>query len=372
MTLEDRLKAKARELNFDLVGITTPRRPETYAAFRDWLSAGHAGEMHYMKGQATAREDPEAILASVKSIVVVALNYKQPDRSKAAGLRGRIASYAQGQDYHEVMWRKLDDLLAFAQMQVPGCLGRGVVDTAPLLERDFARRAGLGWFGKNTMLIHPTLGSYFFIGALLLSIPLESDPPFATEHCGTCTACLEACPTQAFPEAGVLDSRKCISYLTIELKSQIPEPLRPAMGDWIFGCDACQDVCPWNHKAPDGVEPAFAAQAKPADPDLAELLALTPVQFRERFRYTALMRPKRRGLLRNVCIALGNLSDPAAVAPLKHALHDDEALIRGAAAWALGRLGTPSARAALSLRRELEKDAIVLVEIIAALEMTHA
>jgi epoxyqueuosine reductase len=250
----------------------------------------------------------------------------------------RVARYAHGADYHDVLRRRLNELLAWLQGEVPGVRGRGVVDTAPLLERDFARRAGLGWFGKNTMLLNKRQGSYFFLGALLLDLELRADVPHETAHCGTCTACLDACPTQAFTGPGWLDARRCISYLTIELRGPVPQELRPAVGDWLFGCDVCQEVCPWNRKAPPGREPAFRARPDLDPVDPAELLGLSEEAFRERFRGTALTRAKRRGLLRNAAIVLGNLGDPAALPALERALGDPEPLVREAARWAIGRL----------------------------------
>jgi epoxyqueuosine reductase len=238
-----------------------------------------------------------------------------------------------------------------------------VVDTAPLLERDFARLAGLGWFGKNTMLLNKRLGSYFFLGALLLDIALQPDTPVTTSHCGTCTACLEACPTQAFVGPGQLDARRCISYLTIELRGPIPHALREPMGQWIFGCDVCQEVCPWNRKAPLANEPAFQPRPGLVPANLVELLELSPEAFRQRFRGTTITRAKRRGFLRNVAIALGNSGDPSAVPALVKALQDEEPLVRGAAAWALGRLGTVEAKAALAARSVIETDAMVRAEI---------
>jgi epoxyqueuosine reductase len=234
--------------------------------------------------------------------------------------------------------QRLNKLLAWLQETVPGCRGRGVVDTAPLLERDFARRAGLGWFGKNTMLLNRQMGSYFFLGALLVDPELTPDATQETDHCGTCTACLEACPTQAFPEPGMLDARRCISYLTIEHKGSIPVELRPQMGDWVFGCDVCQEVCPWNHKAPLGKEPAFMARADLEVVDPMELLGLSPEEFRQRFRRTALTRSKRRGLLRNAAIVLGNHGGLDALPALRRALDDREALVREAAQWAIERI----------------------------------
>jgi epoxyqueuosine reductase len=241
----------------------------------------------------------------------------------------------------------LNQLLAAVQMELPDCQGRGVVDTAPLLERDFARRAGLGWFGKNTMLLNQRLGSYFFLGALLLSAELCPDPPQQTSHCGTCTACLNACPTQAFPAPGVLDSRRCLSYLTIELKGPIPEELRGSLGDWVFGCDVCQEVCPWNRKAPPATEPAFQPRADLDSLDLIELLGLSPEEFRRRFRGTALTRAKRRGLLRNAALVLGNRGDPAALPALRRALSDPESIVREAAQWAIAQCTVRSTQCAV-------------------------
>jgi epoxyqueuosine reductase len=240
-----------------------------------------------------------------------------------------------------VLRRRLNQLLAWVQGEVPGCRGRGVVDTAPLLERDFARRAGLGWFGKNTMLIDKRHGSYFFLGALLLDLELVPDPPHEASHCGTCTACLDACPTAAFVGPGMLDSRRCLSYLTIELKGSLPEEMRPAMTEWLFGCDICQEVCPWNRKAVPGREPELASRPDLVALDPVELLGMSEEEFRRRFRGTALWRAKRRGLLRNAALILGNRGDPAALPALRRALDDPEPVIREAARWAIERF-TPT------------------------------
>jgi epoxyqueuosine reductase len=367
----NRLKEHALGLGFDLVGIAPAVSPSGVASLRDWLEQGHAGEMKYMERHAAAREHPRAILPDVKSVVIVAMNYHTDspvDVSRNDVLGGRIASYAWGDDYHEVLRARLNRLLAWVQTEAPGCRGRAVVDTAPLLERDFARLAGLGWFGKNTMLIQKRLGSYFFLGALLLDLELPADEPFTANHCGTCTACLEACPTQAFVAPYQLDARRCISYLTIELRQPIPRELRRGMGDWLFGCDICQDVCPWNRKAARSIEPAF--QPKPT-PDLIDLLQLSPDEFRAQFRGTAFTRPKRGGLLRNAAIALGNSGDPRAVPPLIEALADADPLVRGAAAWALGRLGGDVALTALRDRGSVEADGSVRSEIDAALADNH-
>jgi epoxyqueuosine reductase len=361
VSLESRLKQCARELGFELVGIAPATAADGFERFRAWIDLGCAGEMNYMPRHADARRDPSSILSEVRSVVMVGMNY-YGEASKSESVRaeratesgatlsqsltrthphshtGRVARYAQGEDYHDVLRQRLKQLLAWVQYEVPECRGRGVVDTAPLLERDFARRAGLGWFGKNTMLLNKRLGSYFFLGALLLDIELQPDSAHETTHCGTCTACLDACPTQAFIEPGLLDARRCISYLTIELKGPVPTDLRPPMADWVFGCDICQAVCPWNGKIPATREPAFQPRADLEALDLVELLRLSPGEFRQRFRGTALSRAKRRGLLRNAAMVLGNQGGPAALPALQRALDDPEPLVRQAAQWAIERI----------------------------------
>src|SRR5438445_1070070 len=244
VSLEERIKAQARALGCDLVGIARTSPADGFDRLREWLARGFAGEMHYMHRHERARRDPASILPEVRSVVLVGVSYN-PEEDEGTGRdqpAGKVARYARGPDYHDVLRDRLNRLLAWLRQEVPGCVGRGVVDTAPLLERDFARRAGLGWVGKNTMLIHKKLGSYLFLGALLVDLDLQPDAEHVASHCGTCTACLDACPTQAFTGPGWLDARRCISYLTIELKGAVPEELRPGMGEWIFGCDVCQEV----------------------------------------------------------------------------------------------------------------------------------
>jgi epoxyqueuosine reductase len=345
--LEDRLKRQARALGFDLVGVAAATAADGFDRLRDWLARGYAGEMDYMRRHAEARRDASSVLPEVRSIVMIGMNYRPAEGNRATQgrLTGKVARYAWGEDYHDVLRRRLGSLLAWLQEERPGCRGRAVVDTAPLLERDFARRAGLGWFGKNTMLLNKRLGSYFFLAALLTDLPLRPDSPHETAHCGTCTACLDACPTDAFPEPGWLDARRCISYQTIELKGLVPEELRPALGDWVFGCDICQEVCPWNRKAPVGAQPELSGSAERERVDLVELLGLSEAAFRHRFRGTALTRAKRRGLLRNAALALGNAADPAALPALRRALEDPEPLVREAAAWAISRIEQGSTRA---------------------------
>jgi len=350
--LEERIKDRARALGFELVGIAPATPADGFDRLREWLEQGFAGDMGYMHRHADARRNPSSILPDVRSVVMVGMNYGgrgpptpvgSPFPSsvldpRPSGLTGKTARYARGADYHDVLRQRLKQLLGWLGGEVAGCRGRAVVDTAPLLERDFARRAGLGWFGKNTMLLNKQLGSYFFLGALLLDLELRPDAPHDASHCGTCTACLEACPTQAFPEPGRLDARRCISYLTIELRGPIPEELRGPTADWLFGCDICQEVCPWNRKAPPSAEPAFRPRADLEGVDLIELLGLSEEAFRRRFRGTALTRPRRRGLLRNAAIVLGNIGDQAALPALRRALGDPEPLVREAAAWAIGQI----------------------------------
>lgn len=347
VSLADRLKEHAAALGFDRAGIAPAAPADGFADLQDWLARGFAGRMDYMTRHGEARRHPNSVLPEVRTVVMVALNYAQVEA--APPQRGQVSRYAQGADYHDVLREKLNDLLAWVRGQHPEVVGRGVVDTAPLLERDFARRAGLGWFGKNTMLLHPRLGSWFFLGALLLDLDLEVDAPFETAHCGTCTACLDACPTQAFPEPGVLDARRCISYLTIELRGSMPEDLRAGVGDWLFGCDVCQEVCPWNRKAPPGNEPRLKPRPDLAGPDARELLTLTEEEFRRRFRGTALWRTKRAGLARNSAIVLGNIGGEADLPALAAAAaQDGDPSVREAAAWAIGRIrerpaGAPAA-----------------------------
>jgi epoxyqueuosine reductase len=347
-SLETRIKEHARQLGFELAGIARAGPADSFEQFRDWLGRGFAGDMGYLHRHAEARRHPSAVMPEVRSVIMLGMNYNPPPPSfpSPSELQGRVARYALGADYHEVLWRRLDELLARVQAEAPGCRGRGVVDTAPLLERDFARRAGLGWFGKNTMLLNKRLGSYFFLAALLLDLELHPDAAHETSHCGTCTACLDACPTEAFPAPGVLDARRCISYLTIELRGPVPDDLRAGLGDWLFGCDVCQEVCPWNRKAPAATEPAFAPAADLVAVDLVELLSLSEAEFRHRFRNTPLMRAKRRGLLRNAALVLGNRGDPAALPALSRALQDAEPLVRDAARWAIGRIETLTGRGA--------------------------
>ena len=336
-SLSNRLKARAAELGFALSGVAPATAADGFPRFAAWLDRGFAGEMGYLHKHRAQREHPESILDGVRSVLMVGMEYGGESPGTAVpGLAARIARYAAGPDYHRYLWDRLNLLADWLRAAAPGSEAEAVADTAPLLERDFARRAGLGWVGKNTMLIHPQRGSFFFLGAVLTSLELPPDEPFAGSHCGTCTACLTACPTAAFPEPHVLDATKCISYLTIELRGPVPEELREPLGNWLYGCDVCQDVCPWNRKA---TGPA----AFPHDPALArldpiELLGLDEVAFRDRFKKTSLWRNRRPGLLRNAALVLGNTGDERALPALERAAATEPDPIREAASWAIGRI----------------------------------
>lgn len=338
--LTQAVRNETQRIGFDLVGIAPAVGPTSIAQFREWVEQGFDGEMHYIKRRLDAYEHPSHVLPPVRSVVVVGANYmsqREPDRTECGY---RVANYAQGVgDYHTVLKSKLQQLADFLHQQRPGCRTRPVVDTAPLLERDYARLAGLGWFGKNTMLINKRRGSFLFLGALLTDLALEPDQPHETAHCGTCTRCLDACPTQAFVGPYVLDARRCISYLTIELRDDpIPEELRSSIGDWVFGCDICQDVCPWNrHEVPASFF-EFQPQHNSHPRDLKELLSLTDEQFARQLAATPMERAGRRGLVRNAAIVAGNSGDEHLLEPLRQLLNDPDDLVRDAAQWAVARL----------------------------------
>jgi epoxyqueuosine reductase len=312
--LAGRIKERARAIGFDLVGVA-PLEPSAYGAFYEaWLASGYAGEMAYLSraDAVEKRRDPRRIMPEAHSVVVVGLNYYQgPHEASPAERdreRGRVARYAWGDDYHELMWARIDLLAAWIEGEVGRPVAhRRYVDTGPVLERELAVRAGLGWFGKNTMLINPGLGSWLFLGELFLDLDLAYDPPFRADHCGTCTRCIEVCPTQCILPDRTLDASCCISYLTIELKSdEMPVTLRHQVEDWIFGCDVCQEVCPWNRFAKPTQESAFQPRPGMPRPDLKELLALDDEEFRNRFGGSPIRRAKRRGLKRNAAVALEN------------------------------------------------------------------
>jgi epoxyqueuosine reductase len=362
------VKAEALRIGFDLVGIVSAAAPATLADFHEWLRQGFAGEMKYLDRREAAYSHPRHVMPAVRSVIMLAANYRTSDPAPAAALTGRVSRYAWNDgDYHTLLRERLENLADFLHRERPGCRTRAIVDTAPLLERDFARAAGLGWFGKNTMLINKRQGSWLFLAGLLTDLEMQPDAPHETSHCGTCTRCLEACPTDAFPQPYVLDARKCISYLTIELKGPIPAELREGVGDWLFGCDICQDVCPWNNKAPRKNDVAFHPRPDLNPAQLISLLELDDIAFERTFGQSALSRPGRAGILRNAAVVLGNQRDERAVPALDRALLDEEPVVRGAAAWALGRIGGARAQAALKSRLAVEDNATVLAEIEQAL-----
>jgi epoxyqueuosine reductase len=362
--LTDTLRDTAYRLGFSLVGACPAVSPSGLSRLQEWLDRGYAGEMKYLKSRQQAYEHPRHVLDGARSVLMLGLPYRSAEPRDTIAGQGRISRYAWGAgDYHDIIHDKLRQLVEVLHERAPAAQARGVVDTAPLLEREFAQLAGLGWIGKHTLLINKPAGSYFFLAALLTDHELAYDEPFAAEHCGTCRACLDACPTNAFPEPYVLDATRCISYLTIELRGPIPTDLRPAIGDWLFGCDVCQDVCPWNHRAPESSEPAFQPVANSNPVDLVGLFELDDEAFRRRFRHTPLWRARRRGILRNAATILGNQKAEHAIPALIRGLNDAEPLIRGACAWAIGQIGGPQAAVALASRQGVEQDETVQAEI---------
>jgi len=333
--LKERIKEKANELGFVLAGVTTPEPPPHYSTFENWLAQGQHGSMNYLADERsrTRRTNPLEILPECKSILVLATPYSSPSGRGQGEGETRIASYAWGADYHDVLPARMKELVQFIEEQAGGPIkNRYYTDTGPILERDLAQRAGIGWIGKNTCLINPKQGSYFLLSEILLDLALEPDLPIVTDHCGTCTRCITACPTQCILPDRTLDARRCISYLTIELKDDIPTDLRPLIGDWVFGCDICQMVCPWNRFAVEG-DPAF--DIKEPHPFLTDELSLTSQEFNQRFKRTPIKRAKRRGYLRNVAVALGNTAGWHALPVLNNAIEDPEPLVREHAKWAL-------------------------------------
>lgn len=366
------LKAEGQRLGFDLLGIAPAVPPPHVEALDDWLSAGHAGEMAYLARNAARRADPREAVPGARSIVVCGVHYRAAEPDPALWNdpgRGQISRYAWGDDYHDILLPKLRTLQSWLEERVGRAeIGRSYVDTGPVLERPVGAMAGLGFQGKNTLLIHPRQGSWFFLGEILVDAELSYDEPQPIGGCGGCTRCLSACPTQAFVGPHVLDARRCISYLTIELKGPIPHDLRQLMGNHIYGCDVCQEVCPWNQRWGQFTsEPAFAPRSANVAPALLDLISMTDEEFRARFKGSPIKRTKRRGLLRNVAIALGNWGDPQAIPGLIGALNDHEPLIRGHAAWALGRIGGAEAIRSLIERGAIEDDSWVGEEIDLAL-----
>ena len=328
------LKNRAHNLGFDLVGIAPVANSPEAQFYPVWLERGYAGEMRYLDRQRPARMDPQSVLPGARSVVVCAINYNTSKPTTTFDrLRGWISRYAWGDDYHEVLREKLDELAQWIEQQSP-TRTRTYVDTGPLLERVFAKYAGLGWFGKNTCIINQKIGSWLFLGCILTDAEMEIDLP-PPDRCGTCTRCIDACPTGAIIEPYVLDSRKCISYTTIELRGDIPEGDRKGIGHHLFGCDICQDVCPWNRRASHSVEPRFQAREELFWPDLERLLDLDEEDWRRMIRGTSMKRAKVKGLLRNLMVVAGNSGAKQLMPKLqKFFTHADEH-VRSHADWAI-------------------------------------
>jgi epoxyqueuosine reductase len=369
-SLSLQVKQEAQRLGFELVGISPLKAPLHEQSFAEWLRQGLAGELGYMERTEALRREPRELVPWAISIVSVALNYYTafPRAPLSKTTNGWISRYAWGDDYHDLIKTKLESLLErINQLAGAPVQGRAFVDSGPVMERDFAGVAGLGWIGKNTHLISPKKGSWFFLGELFIDLPLAYDRPIR-DRCGKCDLCLKACPTNAFVGPYILDARRCISYLTIELKGYMPRHLRPLVGNHIFGCDICQEVCPYNVKARETAENTFGPRSGLHAPQLIPLLSLSAEEFRQRFRGSPIRRAKRPGLLRNVAVALGNIGSVEAVPALVHALDDDEPLVRGHVAWALGQIGSTLAVGALQRRLQLETDLAVRAEIDAAID----
>ncbi|MEO6062789.1 MAG: tRNA epoxyqueuosine(34) reductase QueG [Thermoflexales bacterium] len=341
------LRKSALEHGFDLIGIAPAGPTPGAARFWAWLAAGYAGEMGYLAREPERRADPRLAFEGARWLLLAGVSYDSlavPIATLTDPARGRIARYAWGDDYHDVLTPRLREL-----GESIGGRSRAYVDTGPVLERAWAERAGLGFIGKNTCLIHRTRGSYFFLGAILIADEISQDevpepgPRKALAGCGACRRCLDACPTQAFPAPGVLDARRCISYLTIELKGAIPVELRPRMGNWIFGCDVCQDVCPYvrRYSAATPLREFHPIDADRAAPRLLDALAWDREAFNQRFRGSALKRAKWRGVMRNVCVAAGNWGDPNCLPLLERHARGDDALVAEHAAWAIARIAQP-------------------------------
>ena len=347
------LRQRAAELGFDDCRFTTATPPASAEKFQGWLAGKQNGEMAWLERNAEKRIEPQKVLAEAKSVIALAVSYAQSDEQQPAAacnsslithnsrFHGTVARYAQFKDYHDIIGEKLKALAAFVNELGGGqATSLWYVDTGPILERDLAQRAGIGFVGKHTNLISRKLGNWIFLAEILTTLELPPDAP-EKNHCGKCSRCLAACPTNAITAPFELDARKCISYLTIELKGAIPIEFRKAIGNRIYGCDDCLAACPWNKFARAGNLMKPHARTDLAAPDLMELLQLDDAGFKARFAGTPMLRTKRRGLLRNVCVALGNVGDTTALPALEKAAHDKEPLIVEHARWALAEIAKP-------------------------------
>jgi len=335
--MKEQIRQRAMELGFDDCRFTRADAPAAAKEFRHWLAEKKYGEMQWMEKNADKRTDPQKVLQRAKSAICLAASYC-PETAEQSAKAGVVARYARFDDYHDVLGDRLKRLTLFiAEAGGPEARSLWYVDTGPVLERDFAQRAGIGFIGKHTNVISRRLGNWIFLAEILTTLELEPDAP-ETNHCGKCSRCIAACPTAAITAPFQLDARRCISYLTIELKGSIPEEFRRAIGNRIYGCDDCLAVCPWNRFARRGQLMKSHARTDLEQPDLIELLSLDGAGFKARFAGSPILRTKRRGLLRNVCVALGNTGDATALPALEHASHDAEPLIAEHARWAIVRI----------------------------------
>ena len=387
--LFEKLRQKAQELGFNMVGVVTAVPSRRLDAYLRWVTAEMHGQMGYLArpDRLARRQDLNVILPGVQTIISVGLEYATVPLPPAIAndpSRGRISNYAWGADYHDIMTPRLNELAAWLKAQQPqsSVETKVYVDTGAILERDHAEAASLGFVGKNTMLIAPRRGSFFFLGEILTTLEirdwrLEIDPVTNLQSpisqmpsCGSCHRCLDACPTNAFPEPYVLDARRCISYLTIELKGWIPRELRPYLGNWVYGCDICQEICPFNRFAQPTNEVAFYPERdwNTVAPPLLDLLALGETHFAKRFARSPIKRIKRARLVRNACVAAGNWGSETAVPALINLLSDPEPIVRGHAVWALQQIGGEDGRLALAGLRKVEEDTTVLQELNSTIE----
>ena len=367
-SLKQALTGEARRLGFERVGFAAAAACRDHERVTAWLANGRHGDMAWMARDVERRTDPRRLLPGARTVVALLTPYWTLPGGEGSRWIGRVSRYAWGRDYHRTLGRRLRKLARFLREQSPGVRVVTGVDHRPFLEKEWAERAGLGWIGKHTNLITEDAGSWFLLSELVTDVDLPPDDAARRNRCGRCTDCLRACPTGAIVAPYQVDARRCISYLTIECKGPIPRELRLLVGEWIFGCDVCQDVCPWNRFAVPVTDPRFALDEGRFHGDLADFLTLSHEEFVEHFQGSPVRRAGRDGFLRNVCVALGNRRDPGTLPALVRALGEDaSALVRAHAAWAIGRLGGAAAAAALRARRGLESDAGAREEIEAAL-----
>jgi epoxyqueuosine reductase len=367
-SLTEQLKATARTLGFAEARVVAARDSDQFPRLQQWLEAGFGEGLNYIPRRLEAYRHPSGILPQCRSLLMLSLPYPAGGPTDVRPGEGRVARYASGSvDYHDLLRGRLKQLVRLIRDRVPGARARGVVDTAPLLERPWAQQAGLGWIGKNTLLLSRNLGSYFFLAAVLTDQSLEPDQAWEKNHCGSCRACLDACPTDAFPQPYVLDARRCISYWTIEDRGVTPEAMRSGIGTWAFGCDICQEVCPWNRR----VAVPIDACLRPIEPagllELTELLELSPEAFQQKYGHRPLQRPGQVGLLRNALIVLGNQRHAAALPGIWRLLEHASHVVRSLAAWACGRIDPVASRPWLRQRLALEINPVVVAELQAAL-----